>query len=101
MTSGKENKTPARRPAFRIASLSTVLVVVVMIIEVLVMVAVPMLAMFAPDVMAVSPCPVVVGPMACDPDHFVVPTIVARAVAVIRPVANLNAKALRSRGGRK
>jgi hypothetical protein len=62
-----------------------------MIIEVLVMVAVPMLAMFPTNVMAVSPCSVVVGPMTCHPNHFVVATIVARAVAVIRPVAYLNA----------
>ena len=72
-----------------------------MIVEVLVMVAVPMLAMLPTDVVAMNPVMVVVGPMACDPDHFVVATVVARAVAVIRPVANLNAKALRSRGGRK
>ena len=72
-----------------------------MLVEMLVMVAVPMPAMLPADVMAVNPCPVVVSPMAGDPNHFIVATVVARAVAVIRPVTDLNAKALRSRGGRK
>lgn len=71
------------------------------IIESLIMVAVPMPAVFPADVMAVNPCPVVVCPMAGDPNHLIIARPITRAVAVIRPVTDLNAKALSSRGGRK
>jgi hypothetical protein len=57
--------------------------------------------MLPTDVVTVNPFTVVVGPMTAHPDHFILTTIVARAVAVIRPVANLKAKALRPHGGRK
>jgi hypothetical protein len=70
-----------------------------MIVEVLIMMMIP--AMFSANVVAVDPLMVVVGPMAADPNHFIVAAIIARAVAVIRPVTDLNAEALRSRGGRK
>jgi hypothetical protein len=76
-----------------------VVVVVLAIIRSLIMVMIP--AMFSADVVAVNPLMVVVGPMAGDPNHFIFPTVVVWAMAVIRPVAYLNAKALRSRGGRK
>ena len=69
-----------------------------MIIDVLIMM---MAAMFPTDVVAVNPLMVVVGPMTLHPNHFVIARPIARAVAVIRPVADLNAKALRSRGSRK
>jgi type III secretory pathway component EscT len=82
--------------------MSVVLTIILAIIVSLVMVAVPVMpAMFSADVMAVNPCLVVVGPMAADPNHFIFACPIASAMAVIRPVAYLNAKALRSRGGRK
>jgi hypothetical protein len=66
--------------------------------DVLIMV---MMTMFPTDVVAVHPMMVVVGPMAAHPYHFIIAVPIPRAVAVIRPVSDLNAKALRSRGGRK
>jgi len=78
-----------------------VVAIILAIILSLIMVAVPVTAMFSADVVAVNPLMVVVGPMAGDPNHFIFPTVVAWAMTVIRPVAYLNAKALRSRGGRK
>jgi hypothetical protein len=81
--------------------MSVVLMIILAIIVSLVMVAVPIPAMFPADVVAVNPCLVVVGPMAGDPNHFIIATPVVWPVAVIRPVAYLNAKALRSRGDRK
>ena len=58
-------------------------------------------AMFSPDVMAMNPVMAVFGPMPLHPNHFIIARPIACAVTVIRPVANLDAKALRSRGGRK
>ena len=71
---------------------------VVMNFDVLVMV---MMTMLSADVVAVNPLMVVVGPMTLHPNHFIIALIITWAVAVIRPVTDLNAKALRSRGGRK
>ena len=68
-------------------------------IEVFIMVMIP--TMFSADVVAVNPLMVVVGPMPLHPNHFIIARPIACAVAVIRPVTDLNAKALRSRGGRK
>lgn len=80
----------------------TIVLAIPAIIVSLVMVAVPVMpAVFPADVMAVNPCLAVVGPMAGDPNHFIFARPIVSAMAVIRPVAYLNAKALRSRGGRK
>jgi len=78
-----------------------VVVVAIVLAIIMSLIMVMISAMFSADVLAVNPLMVVVGPMAGDPNHFIFATVVAWAVAVIRPVAYLNAKALRSRGGRK
>jgi hypothetical protein len=95
------NKTPARRPAFRKLRYRLILVAVVVakVLAIIIMVMIP--AMFSADVVAVNPLMVVVGPMPLHPNHFIVARPIACAVAVIRPVTDLNAKALGSRGGRK
>ncbi len=71
------------------------LTIVAVIVDIFVMMVV--VAMFAAGVMAVDPGAVMVGPMACDPDHFIVARPIAGAMGVVRPVADLYAKALGSR----
>lgn len=81
---------------------AAIVALITAIIVSLIMMALPITpAMFSADVMAVNPCPVVVCPMAGYPNHLIITRPIARAVAVIWPVTDLNAKALSSRGGRK
>jgi hypothetical protein len=63
-------------------------------------IVVMMPAVFAADVMAVDPMMAVVRPMAGNPDHFPFATPVARAMAVVWPVAELdaNSRLCRKRG---
>jgi hypothetical protein len=97
-TSGKDRTRRARRPSPNQSFPSElVTIALVMIVALIVM----MVAVFTANVMAMDPLMVVIGPMAPHPNHFVVARPIARAVAVVRPVADLNAKALRSRSGRK
>jgi hypothetical protein len=64
-------------------------------------IVVPMVvAMFASPVMPVDPMVTVVRPMAWDPDHFVVALPITRAMAVVRPVTEFDAKSrLCGKGG--
>ena len=56
-------------------------------------IVVPMVpAMFTPLVMTVDPMVPVVGPMAWDPDHFIFALPVTRAMTVVRPVTEFDAK---------
>ena len=56
-------------------------------------------SILAADVMAVNPMAAVVGPMARDPNHFPVACPITGAMAVIWPVAYLNAEALSADSG--
>jgi hypothetical protein len=79
--------------------------VVVMIVRTIIMVIMMavkiMAAMLPTDVMTVNPLLVVMGPMARDPNHFIVARPIAGAMAVIGPVPNLDAEALRRNCGRE
>jgi hypothetical protein len=57
-----------------------------------------MMAMFAPDIMAVNPMMTVLRPMARHPHHFPFATPVARAMAVIGTVTEFDSKSLRLNG---
>lgn len=54
-------------------------------------------AMFPAEVMAVNP--MTPFPVAGDPNHFKVACPIAGAVPVVRPIAYLNAEALRANSG--
>jgi hypothetical protein len=56
-------------------------------------------AMLAPTVMAVDPMMAMLRPMAGHPDHLPFAIPVMRAVAVVWPVADFDAKSLRLNGG--
>jgi hypothetical protein len=78
------------------------LTIVVVIIAIVVMAALPIVpAVFAPNVMTVDPMLTVLGPVARDPNHFIVAFPVTWAMAVIRPVANFDPDFLRRKGGRE
>ena len=65
-------------------------------------VAVPMVpAVFAADIMSVDPMMMVFGPMARDPNHFVVPLPITGAVVVIGPVTDFDSEFLCRNGGRQ
>src|SRR5213592_3985997 len=55
-------------------------------------------AMFATDVMTVDPTMTVLGPVAWDPDHFIVAFPVAGAMSVIWPIPDFNPESLRRKG---
>jgi hypothetical protein len=65
-----------------------------------VMMAVPVVApMFSADVMAMNPLTPVPGPVAGNPNHFIVAGPIAGTMAVVGPVADLDAEALRLDSG--
>jgi hypothetical protein len=77
-----------------------IMVIIIMAIIIMAVATFPIMpAMFATNVMTVNP--MTPFPVAGDPNHFIVPIPITGAVAVVRPVAYLNAKALRWRNGRK
>ena len=55
-------------------------------------VIVMMVAMFAPPVMTVDPMMTVLGPMAWNPDHFVITLPVTRTMRVVRMVTDFDVK---------
>ena len=58
-----------------------------------------MVTMFAAAVMAVDPMMTVLRPMAWNPDHFIFALPIARAMAVVRPVAEFDVNSRRCRTG--
>jgi hypothetical protein len=80
------------------AVVGTIVVVIIasIIAAVVVAIHIVMATMFPADVMAVDPLPAVVGPMARDPNHFPIACPIAGTMAVIGPIAYLNAKTLRA-----
>ena len=62
-------------------------------------IVVMMVTMLAAAVMAVDPMMTVVRPMAWNPDHFVFPLPITRAMAVVWPVAEFDMNSRRSRPG--
>lgn len=67
------------------------------IMPVVMLVPTVMAAMFSADVMPVNP--MMPRPVAGDPNHFPVARPIAGAMAVIGPVADLNAEALSANSG--
>lgn len=57
-----------------------------------VIVVMMVVAMFAPPVMTVDPMVTVLGPMARNPDHFIVALPVTRAMTVVWLVTEFDAK---------
>ncbi|HTE93706.1 MAG TPA: hypothetical protein VK678_09380 [Bradyrhizobium sp.] len=75
---------------------TAVIASVVMPIHIVMAIHVVMATMLAADVVAVNPLSAVVGPVARDPNHFPVARPIAGTMAVIRPIAYLNAETLRT-----
>jgi hypothetical protein len=89
-----------------VAFLTVVVPIITVVVTSIMTVVVPiiivvMTSILAAGVMAVNPLPAVVGPMARDPNHFPVACPITGAMAVIWPVAYLNAEALRRKGSRE
>jgi hypothetical protein len=77
--------------------MTTIVVVIIVIIVVIIMVVV---AVLAADVMTMDPV-MAVSHMTWNPGHFIVARPIARAMAVVWPVANLDFDPLRSNSGGK
>jgi hypothetical protein len=73
--------------------------IITVVVAPIIMVVVVVASILAADVMAVNPVAAVVGPMARDPNHFPVACPITGAMAVIWPVAYLNAEALSADSG--
>jgi hypothetical protein len=78
-----------------------IIAAVVTLIMTFIVTAFPMPAVLATDVMTVDPLLAVMRPMTWNPSHFPIARPIARAMAVIRPVAYFDAEALRRDGSRK
>ena len=65
-------------------------------VDVIVIMVVPM---FAPAVMTVDPMMTVLGPMAWNPDHFVITLPVTRTMGVVRMVTDFDVKSRFCREG--
>lgn len=98
---GKESSPAASQlPGWFLFSVATELTAIVeadLRVDPIVMTMVP--AMFATHVMSVDPVMTVVRPMAGNPDHFIFALPVTRAMTVVWPVTEFDAKSRLCRKG--